>query len=214
MKFLNILVVIYVLFFPINFFAVSEFYYVRHGQTDFNIKKEKKNWDMFLNDVGRFQIKSLEKTIKTLPIEIIVFSPLKRAKETKDIINQYLNLCEISLPEIKEAKEGLYNQIIQLKVHKNNKISRKLKKFLKRVSSGITKILDCSKLPLVVGHGVVYTAICYLLDIKTDTWRIPNGGLVRFYKKSDGLWNVEMIEDGCLNINKSRTTNLSYVCNV
>jgi uncharacterized phosphatase len=199
-KFFNILVVIYLLFFPTIFFAVSEFYFVRHGQTDFNIKKEKKNWNMFLNDTGRIQIKSLEKTIKKLPIEIIFFSPLKRTKETKDIINQYLNVCEISLPEIKEAQEGLYTKLIQLK---DDTITfKKLKKFLKRVSSGITKILDCSKLALVVGHGAVYAAICYTLDIKTDIWRIPNGAVVHFYKKSDGSWNIEMINAGYFNIKK------------
>ncbi len=203
MKFLNILIVIYLLFSSTNFFAVSEFYYLRHGQTDFNIKKERKNWNMFLNDRGRFQIKSLEQTIKHLPIEIIFFSPLERTKETKDIINQYLHVCEISLPEIKEAKEGLYPEIIELKVDKNNKCSRKLKKFLNRISSGITKILDCSKLPLVVGHGAVYAAICYSLDIKTDIWRLGNGGLVHFYKKSDGSWNIEKIDPDYLNIKKS-----------
>lgn len=202
MNFLNRLVFMHLLFFTTFSFTITEFYFVRHGQTDFNIKKEKKNWNMFLNDTGRAQIKSLEKTMKRIPFEIIFFSPLKRAKETKDIINQYLNLCAIALPEIKEAQEGLYAQLIEFKNNKNTS-SRKLKKFLKCVSSGITKILNCPKLSLVVGHGTVYAAICYNLDIKTDIWRLANGGVVHFYQKPDESWNVEVIDNGSVNIKKS-----------
>jgi broad specificity phosphatase PhoE len=203
MKFLNILMVVYLLFFPTIFFAVSEFYYVRHGQTDFNIKKEKKYWDMPLNDTGRKQIESLKNIVQKLPVENIFFSPLVRTKETKNIIKKYLNVCEIPLAEIKEGEEGAYLEIIKLKNNKNYICSKKTTKFIKRIKKGIAKVLDCPKLSLVVGHGAVYAGICYSLDIKTDLWRIANGELVHFYKKPDGSWNVAVIADGSLNIKKS-----------
>lgn len=192
MKVFKIFFFAYYVFSSTLFFAISEFYFVRHGQTDFNIKKELKNWNMPLNTTGRQQIESLRTILEKLPIENIFFSPLIRTQETKNIINQYLDLCAFSLPEIKEAKEGLYLEIMALKNNKDNKCSKKLTKFLNRVSKGISQVLNCPKLSLVVGHGAVYAAICYLLDIKTSLWRLHNGGIVHFYKQNDA-WKVQLV---------------------
>ncbi|MBI2344636.1 histidine phosphatase family protein [Candidatus Dependentiae bacterium] len=200
MKFLSkVIFISYLASFQI-FLGLSEFYFVRHGQTNFNIKKELKNWNMSINDVGVQQIKSLKDSIKELSIRNLFFSPLIRARETKNIIQKYLRVCEVSLPEIKEAQEGLYSEILSLKNSNKCLCSRALKKFLNRLSRGIFKILECPKLSLVVGHGTVYAGICYILDVNTDIWRINNGSLVHFYQNKDGSWQVELINDGSKNI--------------
>jgi uncharacterized phosphatase len=200
MKLLKVLFFIYFLFLTGLLFSISEFYFLRHGQTDFNIKKEMKYWNMSINNAGRKQIESLQDVIKKLPIEIIFFSPLKRAQETKDIINTYLDLTAIKLFEIQEVKDSLFGEIEALATKKNIKPSKDFQHFLNEVSLGLDKILKSKVVPLVIAHGAVYAAICYILKIDTDLWRIGNANLLHFYQDSKDHWKVELLADGSKNI--------------
>jgi len=187
------------IFFTGIIFSISEFYFVRHGQTDFNIKKEKKYWNMPMNGMGKKQVENLQGLIQKLPIGVIFFSPLERTKETKDILNNYLNVCAIKLPEIKEAKESLFYEVHLLQRNKYTVVSKGLKKFLDKVSLGLDEILKSSSIPLVIGHGAVYSAICYILEVDTDNWHIANGAIAYFYKNIYGNWEVKLITDGSIN---------------
>ena len=63
-------------------------YVVRHGQTDWN--KENKlqgNTDIELNDNGRKQALDLKGELKNIDYDIIISSPLKRAIQTAELIN-------------------------------------------------------------------------------------------------------------------------------
>lgn len=66
--------------------------FVRHGQTDYNKNKivQGREVDTSLNDAG---IKQAEETAKSLPndIDFIISSPLKRAFQTAETLNQKLN---------------------------------------------------------------------------------------------------------------------------
>jgi len=80
---------------------------VRHGQTDYNkadlIQGQEK--DIPLNDEGRRQV---QLTARGIPLEVsrIISSPLKRAFQTAEIINERLRK-EIELrDELKEFKYG------------------------------------------------------------------------------------------------------------
>ncbi len=194
-----LIIFIHILCLPNIFLAINEFYFLRHGQTNFNIKKEKINWDMPLNDIGKLEVKSLEKIVKNLSIQLIFFSPLKRTTQTKNILNQYLQVPEIPLPEIKEVPEELFSLLVKLKNHKISVYPKKLKKFLNRVKMGITKVLEYPELSLVVGHEGIYIAICYILDVKTKIQPIHNATLVHFYQKNN-IWMVDLINDASLNI--------------
>lgn len=58
----------------------------RHGQTDWNVLgKLQGKTDIELNDRGRQQAKETSELIKNENIDIIIISPLKRAKETNEI---------------------------------------------------------------------------------------------------------------------------------
>jgi probable phosphoglycerate mutase len=84
-----------------------ELYFVRHGQTDFNIAKrlQGQEIDTSLNDEGREQV---EVAAANLPkgVTMLVSSPLKRAYESAEIINRVLNLPIITRDEIKEIAFG------------------------------------------------------------------------------------------------------------
>ena len=66
-----------------------KFYIIRHGQTNWNKKgKIQGKTDIELNEEGIEQAKEARKILEKYPIDVIVSSPLKRAKKTAEIINE------------------------------------------------------------------------------------------------------------------------------
>ena len=63
-------------------------YVIRHGQTNCN-KENKYNcrYDEDINETGIMQAKEASNNVKKLEIDLIICSPLKRAKQTMDLIN-------------------------------------------------------------------------------------------------------------------------------
>jgi len=68
-------------------------YFVRHGRTDDNEREAKgevfKTSDLGLNELGREQAGELAEKLKEVKLDAVVTSPLKRARETAEIINKY-----------------------------------------------------------------------------------------------------------------------------
>ena len=63
----------------------------RHGQTDWNvIERLQGQTDIELNDEGRQQAEETGELIKDENIDLIITSPLKRAKETAEIIKRFI----------------------------------------------------------------------------------------------------------------------------
>lgn len=89
-------------------------YLVRHGQCNSNINKIYNYKYEDLNNVGVEQAKELSKKIKEIDYDIVISSPLLRAKHTAEIIN--VNNKEILLDDrIQERKHGsLEGQSIEI----------------------------------------------------------------------------------------------------
>lgn len=68
-------------------------YVTRHGQTQWNaLGKLQGRKDIELNEFGREQALITSKKIKEEKIDIIITSPLKRARETAEIINRQFDV--------------------------------------------------------------------------------------------------------------------------
>lgn len=80
-------------------------YIVRHGEVAHNALKQYNNEDEDLNEKGVIQAKELRNKIKAIDFDIIISSPLLRAKHTADIINVY-NKKIIIEDRIKERNPG------------------------------------------------------------------------------------------------------------
>lgn len=66
---------------------------IRHGQTEWNaLGKLQGRQDIKLNEVGKEQALTTGEKIKNEKIDIIITSPLKRARETAEIINKQFNV--------------------------------------------------------------------------------------------------------------------------
>ena len=64
-----------------------EIFVTRHGQTDWNVlEKIQGQTDTELNDVGRQQAKEISELIRNEAIDLIISSPLNRAKETAQLL--------------------------------------------------------------------------------------------------------------------------------
>ena len=81
----------------------------RHGRTDWNdLGKLQGQTNTELNDIGRQQAKDTGEQIKNEKIDLIIASPLKRAKETAEIINQNFN---VDIIEDDRIMERTYNEL-------------------------------------------------------------------------------------------------------
>lgn len=157
-------------------------YVVRHGETDWNkLHKVMGRVDIPLNETGQDQARITKENLKDYKIDLIIASPLKRACETANIINEDRNLGIIYDNRLKERDfgefEGVdYNEGYDpfLWDYYENKIYEKAERmedFFNRVY-GLLNELDSNKNILLVTHGGVSAAInCYFKK------EIPTGSL-------------------------------------
>lgn len=81
-------------------------YLVRHGQTDWNVQGRTQGLKgVPLNRTGIRQMRALREKIKHAPIDVIVSSPLRRARESARILARGRPVHV--LPELQERNHGL-----------------------------------------------------------------------------------------------------------
>jgi len=83
-------------------------YLIRHSETDWNIERRiQGHTDIPLNETGRTQAIGARSKLKDLNIDTIYCSPLSRALETAQILNQELNLEIVQDDRLKEWGHGI-----------------------------------------------------------------------------------------------------------
>ena len=83
-------------------------YYVRHGQTDLNLaqKMQGGGTEKELNETGISQAYSTKKELENVKYDLVICSPMKRAKQTAEIINQDRNVPTVVDERIRERRLG------------------------------------------------------------------------------------------------------------
>ena len=70
-------------------------YIVRHGHTDWNKQKiTMGRKDIPLNELGIEEAYNTSRILENHDFDLIICSPLKRARQTADIINENRNACK------------------------------------------------------------------------------------------------------------------------
>lgn len=83
-------------------------YVTRHGQTDWNFQKKiQGKVDILLNETGKEQARKTRDQLKDVPLDIIYASPLMRAYETAQIINEEHHVPIVKDDRIIERGFGL-----------------------------------------------------------------------------------------------------------
>ena len=84
-------------------------YLIRHGETDFNKQRKLQGQcDIELNEYGRKLARMTAQGLKDVAFDVVYTSPLKRAKETAQIIIGERKTSVIEEPRIQEISFGDY----------------------------------------------------------------------------------------------------------
>ncbi len=85
------------------------YYFVRHGQTNFNIRElcnDDPRREVNLTETGIEQAETVAEELRMVSLERILVSPLPRTRETARIINRYHNLRLEICSEIADLRSG------------------------------------------------------------------------------------------------------------
>ena len=140
---------------------------VRHGETDWNVLgKLQGRTDIPLNESGILQAEECSEFLKSLQWDVIITSPLKRAKQTAEIINKNLNLSLIEMKDFLERDYGkaegmLLEERIAAFPKKSYPVQEDRLTLNNRVMLGIQEIHQryAGSNILLVAHGAVINAI-------------------------------------------------------
>ena len=172
-------------------------YVVRHGETSWNLEHRVQGiTDIPLTDNGREKAKELIPLVKELNIDVVIASPLERARETAKIITD--GAYPINTDDrIKERDWGLNEGAPLDEVDKwdcwdvilNTSVQNiePVQDFMDRVSNFIEDITDKykDKNVLVVTHSAVSRVIHYMLeqipeDANLSRIDIPNLRIIEY----------------------------------
>ncbi len=174
-------------------FIKKEFYFIRHGQTDYNVSNHKVDHeDVSLNAVGFQQAKDIEPIIANLPIRSVCCSPLKRAKETKEVISKRLQSMHYDMPELGECSLQIWRDMTECGSSAWQSSYEHVKIFMQQTLDGINQALSYEGPVLIVAHGGVHWAMCCLMGIENHGWVIDNCLPVHFFPK-DHLWTAKKL---------------------
>ena len=151
----------------------------RHGQTEWNLlKKVQGKADIELNEKGIKQAEATRESLINEKIDLIVCSPLKRAIQTAEIINQGRNIEMIIDERISERDFGEFEGMLDTEFDFNALWSYKknlkydkaenIKDFFERVYNFLDSIKKEyeGKRILIVAHGGISIPVkCYFEGI-------------------------------------------------
>lgn len=72
-------------------------YFVRHGESEFNITKQAQHAGVSLSGAGREQADIVAKRFEHMPLDMIIASPYVRAKQTAEIIHKKIPQVPLQL---------------------------------------------------------------------------------------------------------------------
>lgn len=176
------------------------FYFVRHGQTDWNLaNRVQGNTDIPLNEIGKKQAENAAKRLISHGITSICHSPLSRAKVTAEIIG---GIQKASLYEIDDLKEIFAGKSEgKLKPEGFNFVERQPAEFfvdaesaddfLVRVVRGVAHALEQPGPVCIVSHGGVFRYLRIHLGL--DPFLVENASIVKFVPQETGWVMMEIM---------------------
>ncbi|MBS0656402.1 MAG: histidine phosphatase family protein [Verrucomicrobia bacterium] len=172
----------------------KEFYFVRHGQTDYNASSAKVDHaDVSLNTMGLKQAQDIEPIIASLSIKSVCYSPLKRAKETKEILSARLAATQYEIPELGECTSQIWRDMTTYGSDAYESPHTHVKAFMNQVVHGINQALSFEDPVLIVAHGGTHWATCCLMGITDHNWIIDNCLPVHFFIGHDSQWKAQTL---------------------
>ncbi len=171
----------------------KEFYFIRHGQTDYNAtSKVDPPENTPLNTTGRSQANSIEPIIASLPVKNVCSSPLRRAQETKEIVTARLLVGHYEISDLRECSGNVWREMTALGRSAHLQAKGSVFTFMQRVRKGINQALEQEGPVLIVAHGGIHWAICCFLEANCK-WAIDNCVPVHFAVGNDDKWTAKRL---------------------
>ncbi len=176
---------------------MDHFYFIRHGQTDANLRGLLCGcaWDIDINETGIQQAKQAARIIeKYEDIRVICSSPLRRTKQTTQIVNEKFNRPIIYITDLREWDLGDWDRVPFEKLKHlflgdgEPENGEKRAEFQTRVASALEKCRQQTQPILIVSHGGVALAMQTILNINSA--KVENGKPYRFFQKGNH-WHFE-----------------------
>ena len=172
-------------------------YFVRHGQTDWNVKKiAQGQTDIPLNATGIQQAETLRDKIQSYQLDICYASPLQRTVQTaKIVVNDRCpiifdnNLKERSFGSLEGTNPATWPEdILDLRLNSHLGNCETLKDTLARSQKVLDRIKSeqpANARILIVGHGSILKTLHYnIIGFDEDTnfhdFHISNGEIVEY----------------------------------
>ncbi|MCB5238438.1 MAG: histidine phosphatase family protein [Niallia nealsonii] len=173
---------------------------IRHGETDWNaMGKIQGKTDIPLNENGKRQAQQCRDYLKDSNWDIIVTSPLKRAKQTAFIINEALQLQVVEMAEFMERSfgdaEGKTREeraILYPDQQYPNQESRE--ELVNRIMNGLEKILVQfpDQKVLLVAHGaVIHTLLTVVSEDQLSIEKYLSNACISNIHFKEKKWVVE-----------------------
>lgn len=179
-----------------------EFYYLRHGETDWNLRGlAQGRSDVPLNENGRVQAREACALIGQLEIATLCSSPLQRALETAEILQTQCGARLEVVEDLAECSWGAREGQAKgdwFQGWKSGEVNptgaEPYDFFLKRALRGINQALTLPGPVMIVAHGGVYWAIEKYAALEAGS-DLPNATPV-FHKPPRGdfpWWRAEVL---------------------
>lgn len=174
---------------------------VRHGETDWNVQGIiQGQTDIPLNKLGEQQATQCGRYLKNEDFDIIISSPLKRAKKTAQLINESLNLPIIYNNNLKERyfgiAEGKSKEMMSKQFSEQIYPEQETRLALnKRVMTELDIITDAypNQRVLMIAHGAVINSILLSVSnhiIGSQITTLNNGSFTTL-NINDPIWLIE-----------------------
>lgn len=151
----------------------EKFFFVRHGQTDANLAElaAGAGWDIELNATGMSQARALaesEAVEHLRAVKTICVSPMIRARQTAEIINEVIKAPVVVVEELKEWFLGEWERRswheLDFRVG-NPPGGESNEEFASRVKKGLDISLSHPGPVLIVAHGGVWHRVARHLEL-------------------------------------------------
>lgn len=193
---------------------MKKVYFIRHGESEFNVKSLIQHHDVDLTDEGVKQAEFVARRFESIPIDVIVASPMLRTKNTAEIINDKLKKEIVYDESFLERKrptefEGLHYedenwQKVDIKIKENfdnpdwrYSDEENHHDLVKRANAAINFLENLDKdNVLVVTHGMI---LRYIIAAMVFKEKLTAQIFIPFYKffktKNTGITLVTFEDD-------------------
>ncbi|AVI40397.1 histidine phosphatase family protein [Bacillus pumilus] len=173
---------------------------VRHGETDWNAAKRiQGRTDIPLNDTGKWQAEQTGLYLKDAHWDVVISSPLTRAKETAHLILKHVDAPLVLMDDFIERDygdaEGMsFEERQKLFPNKQYPNMEPLETIQDRMVEGIEKVRAAypNQQVLIVAHGAAIHALLTTLadeHLGLENTRLVNACL-NYVEWKDGKWKV------------------------